>query len=125
MRAQQGVGHAVAIPKPPESRRIPAIPVGAPGPQLGTPSPGRTKWCGFTRSWGRAGSCLATPRCDRHTPKVNRLACVVLVGALVGTAQAEVEVAPPQPPVDPDRGNFWRDMLAPHKDEVDMIIVKA
>lgn len=26
---------------------------------------------------------------------------------------------------DPDRGNFWRDMLWPHKDEVDLIIVKV
>jgi tetratricopeptide (TPR) repeat protein len=57
---------------------------------------------------------------------VKRLAWIVTVlGAFIGTARAEVEVAPPQQQVDPDRGNFWRDMLSPHKDEVDMIVQKA
>lgn len=32
---------------------------------------------------------------------------------------------PVQPPVDPDRGNFWRDLLWPHKDEVDLLVFKA
>jgi len=40
-------------------------------------------------------------------------------------ATAEVIDMPPAPPVDPDRGNFWRDMLWPHKDEVDSIVGKA
>jgi tetratricopeptide (TPR) repeat protein len=47
------------------------------------------------------------------------------LAALAGVASAEVEVMPPQPAVDPERGNFWRDMLAPHKDEVDLILQKA
>jgi tetratricopeptide (TPR) repeat protein len=57
---------------------------------------------------------------------VKRLAlALTATAALTGVAAAEVEVMPPQPQVDPDRGNFWRDMLAPHKDEVDMILLKA
>lgn len=47
------------------------------------------------------------------------------MAALMGVGRAEVEVPPPQPPPDPDRGNFWRDMLTPHKDEIDMILLKA
>jgi tetratricopeptide (TPR) repeat protein len=45
--------------------------------------------------------------------------------ALSGDAIADMEVMPPQPQADPDRGNFWRDMIAPHKDEIDMIVLKA
>jgi hypothetical protein len=57
---------------------------------------------------------------------VKRLACALTaVAALTGIASADMEVMPPQPQIDPDRGNFWRDMLAPHKDEVDMILAKA
>jgi predicted Zn-dependent protease len=57
---------------------------------------------------------------------VKRLAlALTALAALTGVAAAEVEVMPPQAPVDPDRGNFWRDMLAPHKDEVDAIVQKA
>ncbi|HEY5947548.1 MAG TPA: tetratricopeptide repeat protein, partial [Kofleriaceae bacterium] len=57
---------------------------------------------------------------------MKRLAVIpLLLAAVTGVASAEVEVTPPQPQVDPDRGNFWRDMLAPHKDEVDLIVVKA
>lgn len=40
-------------------------------------------------------------------------------------ATAEVIDMPSTPAVDPDRGNFWRDMLWPHKDEVDSIVGKA
>jgi tetratricopeptide (TPR) repeat protein len=32
---------------------------------------------------------------------------------------------PTAPPVDPDRGNFWRDLAEPHKDEVTLILFKA
>jgi hypothetical protein len=57
---------------------------------------------------------------------VTRLALVVTaLAALMGDAVAEVEVPPPQPRVDPERGNFWRDLLTPHKDEVEMILQKA
>ena len=70
--------------------------------------------------------CLATPRCHRHTSNVNRLALVVSVlVAWAGTAHAEVAEMPPEPRVDPDRGNFWRDLISPHKDEIDMILLKA
>ena len=57
---------------------------------------------------------------------MTRLASTLTVlAALAGIARAEVEAPPIQPQVDPDRGNFWRDMLAPHKDEVDGLLLKA
>jgi tetratricopeptide (TPR) repeat protein len=40
-------------------------------------------------------------------------------------ARAEVIDMGVQQAPDPDRGNFWRDMLWPHKDEVELILVKA
>jgi tetratricopeptide (TPR) repeat protein len=53
-----------------------------------------------------------------------RLALVILLVAQ--TASAEVIMPPPPgPPVDPDRGNFWRDIAEPHKDEVTLIVWKA
>lgn len=42
-----------------------------------------------------------------------------------GRASAEVIDSPPPPPPDPDRGNFWRDMLWPHKDEVEQLLGKV
>jgi tetratricopeptide (TPR) repeat protein len=42
-----------------------------------------------------------------------------------GPARADYVDVPPQPAPDRDRGNFWRDMLWPHKDEVDAIVFKA
>lgn len=57
---------------------------------------------------------------------MTRLAlALTALAALAGDAMAEVEVMPPQPRVDPDRGNFWRDLLTPHKDEVEMLLQKA
>lgn len=50
---------------------------------------------------------------------------VSLLVALAADVRAEVEVPPPIPQPDPDRGNFWRDMISPHKDEIDMILLKA
>jgi hypothetical protein len=47
------------------------------------------------------------------------------LATLPDVAAGEVGVLPPQRRVDPDRGNFWRDMLSPHKDEVDMILDKT
>ncbi len=61
----------------------------------------------------------------RHTAWVMRLAAVLLIAALGGRAEAELVPAPAAPPVDPDRGNFWRDLVAPHKDEIDVILWKA
>ena len=53
------------------------------------------------------------------------LAVSVLV-ATAGQARADVvEMPPAVMQADPDRGNFWRDMISPHKDEVDMIVLKA
>jgi tetratricopeptide (TPR) repeat protein len=49
----------------------------------------------------------------------------VIAGAHVEQAGAEVIDMPIRRAPDPDRGNFWRDMLWPHKDEVDMILVKV
>jgi tetratricopeptide (TPR) repeat protein len=51
------------------------------------------------------------------------IAVALLVG-LAGEARADLIDTPP-PRVDPDRGNFWRDLLAPHKDEVDQILLRA
>jgi tetratricopeptide (TPR) repeat protein len=52
---------------------------------------------------------------------------VALVLSLLAAAPAAAEVidTPAAPAPDPDRGNFWRDMLWPHKDEVDQIVSKA
>ena len=50
---------------------------------------------------------------------------MTVLAALTGVAAAEIEDMPAQPQVDPDRGNFWRDMISPNKDEVDMIVHKA
>ena len=51
------------------------------------------------------------------------LALVMLLVAR--TASADMVMAPAAPPVDPDRGNFWRDIAEPHKDEVALIVWKA
>jgi tetratricopeptide (TPR) repeat protein len=45
--------------------------------------------------------------------------------ALGTRAQAEVALPPPEPPVDPNRGNFWRELAEPHADEVNLIIYKV
>ncbi|MFT3693169.1 MAG: hypothetical protein QM831_08510 [Kofleriaceae bacterium] len=50
------------------------------------------------------------------------VAALLLVAA---TARAEVAWVPPEPPVDPDRGNFWRELAEPHKDEITTILWKA
>jgi tetratricopeptide (TPR) repeat protein len=50
----------------------------------------------------------------------------MLVSSLgAGRARAEVIDIPAAPAPDPDRGNFWRDMLWPHKDEVEQILAKV
>jgi hypothetical protein len=58
---------------------------------------------------------------------VKRLALIatVLVVAMAGDAAADMEEMPAPRQLDPDRGNFWRDLLSPHKDEVDTIVQKA
>jgi tetratricopeptide (TPR) repeat protein len=59
----------------------------------------------------------------RHTDRVKRLLAIALC---CGTAaHAEMIRAPQEPPVDPDRGNFWRELAEPHKDEVNVIVFKA
>jgi tetratricopeptide (TPR) repeat protein len=49
----------------------------------------------------------------------------LVLSVYCATAQAEMIRAPQAPPVDPDRGNFWRDIAEPHKDEVTLIVFKA
>lgn len=54
------------------------------------------------------------------------VASMLVALAVTGRHPARAEVIdPPPPPVDPDRGNFWRDLLTPHKDEVDLILTRA
>lgn len=48
-----------------------------------------------------------------------------LLLAVPASTRAEVIDTPQQPTPDPDRGNFWRDLLWPHKDEVDAIVFKV
>jgi tetratricopeptide (TPR) repeat protein len=52
---------------------------------------------------------------------------VALVLSLLVAAPAAADYVdmPTVAPVDPDRGNFWRDLLWPHKDEVDQLLAKA
>jgi len=50
---------------------------------------------------------------------------VLLLVALGARAGAEVAMPPPEPPVDPNRGNFWRDLAEPHADEINVILFKA
>jgi tetratricopeptide (TPR) repeat protein len=52
------------------------------------------------------------------------IACA-LVAALAGQARSELVAEPSRPAPDPDRGDFWRDLVSPHKDEVDSILAKA
>ncbi|MEO8843856.1 MAG: hypothetical protein ABI591_10985 [Kofleriaceae bacterium] len=54
-----------------------------------------------------------------------RLRIALLLSISCATAQAEMMRAPQAPPVDPDRGNFWRELAEPHKDEVTLIVFKA
>jgi len=57
---------------------------------------------------------------------MSRLACsALLLVALTRAAAADMEAMPQQPQVDSERGNFWRDMISPHKVEVDLIVQKA
>lgn len=56
---------------------------------------------------------------------MNRFALVVSMLVWASTARAEVVEPVWVPQVDPDRGNFWRDLISPHKDEIDMILLKA
>lgn len=71
---------------------------------------------------------LERQRLRLHTLIVRWIAialCLLGTGVTGDPARAEVIDMPAQPSPDPDRGNFWREMLWPHKDEVDMILVKA
>jgi tetratricopeptide (TPR) repeat protein len=54
-----------------------------------------------------------------------RLRIALVLSICCATAQAEMIRAPQAPPVDPDRGNFWRELAEPHKDEVTLIVFKA
>src|SRR5262245_25673238 len=73
-------------------------------------------------------SCLERQRLRLHTSIVRHAVAIVLslmAAGLGDQARAEVIDLPVQPQSDPDRGNFWRDMLWPHKDEVDLILQKV
>jgi len=66
---------------------------------------------------------MARPGSGRHTRRVRRLALMVSL-LLARQVHADV-IAPPPPPPDPERGNFWRDLVAPHQAEVAAILFKA
>jgi len=53
------------------------------------------------------------------------LFALALLAATRGQGRSEVVAEPAAPPADPDRGNFWRDIVEPHKDEVTLILYKA
>jgi tetratricopeptide (TPR) repeat protein len=70
--------------------------------------------------------CLATLEGHLHTRIVRRFVfALVVLAALRGEAKPEVVATPMAPPVDPDRGNFWREITEPHKEEVNVILFKA
>jgi tetratricopeptide (TPR) repeat protein len=52
------------------------------------------------------------------------VAVLTLLVAMRGEAKPEV-VPEPTPTPDPDRGNFWREITEPHKEEVNLILYKA
>ena len=52
---------------------------------------------------------------------------LALIGLLLGAApaaRAEVAEVPPAP-ADPNRGDFWREVITPHADEIQQLIAKA
>lgn len=59
----------------------------------------------------------------RHTRRVRRLVLMATL-LLARQAHADVIMAPPPPP-DPEHGNFWSDLIAPHQAEVAAIVFKA
>ena len=65
---------------------------------------------------------MARGRYGRHTRRVRRL---VLIAAVLLASRAEADLIQAPPPPDPDRGNFWRDMIAPHQAEVSQIVSKV
>lgn len=81
-------------------------------------------WNGLDRGGAPRPLEMAPVATRLHTSKV-RLAPVLLVAALAARAEAEVAMPPPEPPVDPNRGNFWRELAEPHADEVNLILYKA
>jgi len=65
---------------------------------------------------------MARGRSGRHTRRVRWL--VLMTALLVAPrAHADLIQAPPAP--DPERGNFWRNVIAPHQAEVALIVSKV
>jgi len=50
---------------------------------------------------------------------------MLAVLGLAAPARADMEEPPQEPQVAADRGNFWRNLLTPHRDEVDLILQRA
>ncbi len=66
---------------------------------------------------------MASSRSGLHTSlRVRRLALLLLL--LGARAHAEVVEAPGTPP-DPNRGDFWREVVTPHADEIASLLQKA
>jgi tetratricopeptide (TPR) repeat protein len=53
------------------------------------------------------------------------LYALVLLAVARAPVRAEVVAEPMMPPTDPDRGNFWREITEPHKEEINVILFKA
>jgi tetratricopeptide (TPR) repeat protein len=53
------------------------------------------------------------------------LAAAALVAATFHGAGARVVRPPREPPADPHRGEFWREVIEPHADEIELILNKA
>lgn len=56
---------------------------------------------------------------------MHRLPIVFALLLGLSPARADMVDLPAAPAPDPDRGNFWRDLMSPHKDEVDLILTRA
>src|SRR5690242_3049584 len=72
---------------------------------------------------GGARTPMARAHPARHTRRVRRFVLMASL-LLARPVLADLITAPPPPP-DPERGNFWRDLVSPHQAEVAAILFKA
>ena len=102
------MGQCNAMHNVPKLRAIRAIPSGVPGP--------------LTRGLGPR-VLLATPPRGRHTRNVK---VAIIAGVLIAwTGAARSDAVPVPAQTDPDAGDFWRDVVEPHADEVRALVAKS